>query len=502
LEVIFDTFRKSSVEFSKIEAVYSIEWIKFITEKKKDSTTGEIQKRSGVIHGKDIVEMIKDIDSWEENDISLPPEPVIVPKDVSQLVIDMSNKRLKAQLDELVEKCNEELNRLKDTFEAVGRENARVNQNIVESVKEVMIKKIREEKLHQEKMEAIKETAAKLQKDIEEVKEQASQCYTVESHRMMMSKLKSDHKEILQGLNAKLATELEEIQDCIALSSGGKTSKELAEEKEKKKAEEHERKKKGIPENFAPYIPKKPIIIKPFTKQKTPKKPTKIRTIFDAILLNDFDAVKAFVEKNADNVMELTSGRITPLHQACMCNLPEIAEYLIDNGADVNAKDAMKMTPLHHACIKSGDELIKLLVAKGADLQAENSKKQRPGNILELREVAKKKLLNALEQGGKENKKAVAEIFKEWPDMVNYAFTKGMRPIHLAAGFGQPEMIEMLLQYGADIETLDMSLNTPLHYAAIYGKIESVKYLLEHGANYHAFNVEDQLASDLLTLQK
>lgn len=501
-EVIFDTFSKSKIEFSKTDAIYAVEWIKFVVKKKMDSTIDLIQKRKTAIFGPDIVEITQDWEKWEESEVPLPPEPLVSEKNVSQIIIDMTKMRQKAEIDAAIANNGKRLDEMKVLINQVGTEQARVNKMISEAVKETMVQKFNEEKSHNATMRVLNESTLKLQRDLEEVTAQASQTYTQEGHKMLMSKLKSEHKEVIQGLNARLAAELEEIQDAIAVVNGGKTSKELAEEKAKKDAEEKERKKKGIPENFAPFIPKKPIVIKPLYKPKTTKKPTKIRTIFDAIVLNDFDAVKTFVEKSQNYVKELSDGRITPLHQACKCNLPEVAEYLIDNGADINAKDVMKMTPLHYACIEASDELIKLLMAKGADTQVENSKKQKPGKILELRDAAQKTLLNALEHGGKENKKAVVEIFKEWPDFINHSFSKGMRPIHLAAGFGQPEMIELLLQYGADIETLDMKLNTPLHYAAMYGKIDSVKYLLEHGANYHAINADEKFASDLLPKQQ
>ena len=192
----------------------------------------------------------------------------------------------------------------------------------------------------------------------------------------------------------------------------------------------------------------------------------------------------------------------TPLHKACMCNNAEIAEYLIQHGADINAKDVDKMTPLHYACIEASDQLINLFVQHKADTSIENNKKQKPQDILDIRDKARKALFSALENGGKENKKVVVDIFKQWPDMITRAFSKGMRPIHLAAGFGHPEMIELLLQYGADIETLDNKLNTPLHYAAMYNKPESIQFLIEHGADYHALNTDDHLASDLWIVPK
>ena len=69
-----------------------------------------------------------------------------------------------------------------------------------------------------------------------------------------------------------------------------------------------------------------------------------------------------------ENVLGLTS-----LHQASSSGHKEIAELLISEGADVNAKDDVEYTPLHGASRYGHKEVAELLIANGADLNAQDN---------------------------------------------------------------------------------------------------------------------------------
>lgn len=62
----------------------------------------------------------------------------------------------------------------------------------------------------------------------------------------------------------------------------------------------------------------------------------------------------------------------TPLHYACATGKLEVAQFLVANGAKVNALSPSETTPLMMAVSSGNDQLIKFLLDKGADLKLRN----------------------------------------------------------------------------------------------------------------------------------
>jgi len=63
---------------------------------------------------------------------------------------------------------------------------------------------------------------------------------------------------------------------------------------------------------------------------------------------------------------------------------------------------------------------------------------------------------------------------------------KGATPLHVAAEYGYSEIVEVLLEHGADPNIRDKYGETPLHVAAAFGNSKVVEVLLEHGADPNA----------------
>lgn len=67
-----------------------------------------------------------------------------------------------------------------------------------------------------------------------------------------------------------------------------------------------------------------------------------------------------------------------PLHWACLNGDPEVVNFLIRNGAEVNTRDAQGMTPLHWAAWQGQIEAAKILVKFGAEVNAKNISNHTP----------------------------------------------------------------------------------------------------------------------------
>jgi ankyrin repeat protein len=85
----------------------------------------------------------------------------------------------------------------------------------------------------------------------------------------------------------------------------------------------------------------------------------------------------------------------------------------------------------------------------------------------------------------------VKEIIEGDPSQINVQDEQGFTPLHLASGKGHTEIVEFLLNHGADIELETCTGHTPMMLAAWYagdGKYETIKVLLEHGAKANRKN--------------
>ena len=100
-----------------------------------------------------------------------------------------------------------------------------------------------------------------------------------------------------------------------------------------------------------------------------PPKPPDI-SIHLAASEGNIEAVKQHLDAGTDVNAKQREDGATPLLIAAVAGQKEIAELLIADGADVNAKDDVGQTPLYFAADK---EVVELLIAKGADVNAKDN---------------------------------------------------------------------------------------------------------------------------------
>lgn len=100
-----------------------------------------------------------------------------------------------------------------------------------------------------------------------------------------------------------------------------------------------------------------------------------------ASIEGDLPMVEALVLKKKASV---NKQGWAPLHYACSTGKLSVAEFLIANGAQVNALSPGETTPLMMAVSSGNDLLIKLLLDNGADIQMRNQEGYSAIDVAEL----------------------------------------------------------------------------------------------------------------------
>ena len=82
----------------------------------------------------------------------------------------------------------------------------------------------------------------------------------------------------------------------------------------------------------------------------------------------------------------------------------------------------------------------------------------------------------------------------QYKEQIDWKDSNGKTPLHWAAHKGDDQVVQVLLQYGANPNAFDNINNTPLHLSARLGSLCCTEYLLSAGANVHVRNQNGESA--------
>ncbi|EEB19608.1 conserved hypothetical protein [Pediculus humanus corporis] len=162
--------------------------------------------------------------------------------------------------------------------------------------------------------------------------------------------------------------------------------------------------------------------------------------------------------------------KMTPLHCAAMFDHPEIVEYLISEGAEINPLDKENRSPLLLAASRAGWRTVLTLIRLKANILLKDSSYR---NILSL------VVMNGgrLEDFAQEVLKVQSK--KDLLLLLNEKDISGCSPLHYASREGHIKSLESLIKLGACINLKNNNNESPLHFAARYGRYNTVKQLLD-----------------------
>lgn len=159
--------------------------------------------------------------------------------------------------------------------------------------------------------------------------------------------------------------------------------------------------------------------------------------VFNASAAGQTGAALQQIERDPALLESHSGDGWTPLHLAAFFGHRDLANALLDRGADINSRstNAMKNTPLHAAAAGGHTPLVEFLLKQGADP-------------------------NATQEGG-------------WT------------ALHSAAQAGNREMVETLVAHGANLNARAANEQAPLDLALMQGRQDVAELLEELGAKLH-----------------
>ncbi|HMV80341.1 MAG TPA: ankyrin repeat domain-containing protein [Leptospiraceae bacterium] len=237
----------------------------------------------------------------------------------------------------------------------------------------------------------------------------------------------------------------------------------------------------------------------------------------DDELIDIFPLLELLLKRGA-NVNELTEGGSTPLHFLIECydyelDILKACKLFIENGAAVNVMDRHFKTPIFYAVDRESTELVKLLIENGADVNLgkydsfpiieANYKKESPdivkllldngadASVCEDEDSYETALSEQMFAGG--NEQIVKMLLEKGAD-VNSLGLGEESPLHYAACYNLISTMKLIFEYKPTVNLKNYNGNTALHYAGTKGNFEAAVLLIQNGADINIKNNENQTA--------
>lgn len=207
----------------------------------------------------------------------------------------------------------------------------------------------------------------------------------------------------------------------------------------------------------------------------------------DDIVLEDINEdvkskiIQFLISEGADINAKTIDG-FTVLRVAVERELTKVVATLLDCNAEVNSLFDEGVTLLHFSAEYGNTEITKMLLSKGINVNAQ-------------KEDGKAALHVATQNGYKE----VVELLLNYGARVDFK-TENNAALHIAAENGYSDITKLLLTFGSDVNLKNKEGLTALHIVAQKGHSQVVKTLLEYGSDINILSKDNNTPLDCATI--
>ncbi|XP_071508188.1 uncharacterized protein [Diadema antillarum] len=175
------------------------------------------------------------------------------------------------------------------------------------------------------------------------------------------------------------------------------------------------------------------------------------------------------IEKNPELLQAIDNCQQTVLHQAAGEGNKVLVDYLLEKGADVTATDNLKRSALHWSVIQGMESVVESLV-KQKDCSKVIDEPDRFG-------------VRPIHYAIQSNRPDIAELLINQGCELEAGESRGLTALIYAAACGKKDMLALMIPRCKNIDITDTNGWTALHHAAKRGDESVCALLLDHKAN-------------------